>query len=374
MRPRLCWALLAAVVVALSGCGASDGSVGVGEGQQPDPVAPDFPIAYTKGPLFDEDMELLANTDVRDVLRFNVGTDLYVRDRASPTAPERNVTFRETQGQGDVMGAEISTDGAKVLFAMRGPVDPNLGLDDEDQPTWNIWEYTISTDTLRRIIASDITAEAGQDISPHYLPDGRIIFVSTRQRQAKAVLLDEGKPQFDARDEDRQQPAFVLHVMRDDGSDLRQVSFNQSSDYDPTVLDNGKVLFSRWDHAGGVYGIHLYEMNPVGTERELVYGAESHLTGRQHRGSLPRSARDVGWPHHGHRSPIRSPRAWRSDYDHRYADLRREQAARSQLGGYGRSCADAGHAESSADGPVTVARRPIQLGVPVVGRHGTRAR
>jgi hypothetical protein len=177
------------------------------------------------------------------------------------------------------MGVEISTDGSKVLFAMRGPVDPNLNLDDEDQPTWNIWEYTIATDALRRIIASDITAEAAQDISPHYLPDGRIVFVSTRQRQAKAILLDEGKPQFDARDEDRDEPAFVLHVMRDDGSDLHQISFNQSSDYEPVVLDNGKILFSRWDHAGSVNGINLYQMNPDGTELELLYGAESHMTG-----------------------------------------------------------------------------------------------
>src|SRR5687768_14510710 len=68
--------------------------------------------------------------------------------------------------------------------------------------------------------------------------------------------------------------------MRDDGSDeFKQVSFNQSSDYEPTVLDNGKVLFSRWDHAGNVNGIHLYQMNPDGTELELLYGAESHLTG-----------------------------------------------------------------------------------------------
>jgi hypothetical protein len=264
-------------LAALSGCGSSDGAVGVGSGQQPDPVAPDFPIAYTKGPLFDADMQLQSNTDVRDILRFNVGTDLYVRDRASPTAPERNVTLRETQGVGDVMGVEISADGKKVLFAMRGPFDPNLN--DDEQPTWNIWEYTIATDTLRRIIASDITAEAGQDISPHYLPDGRILFVSTRQRQAKAILLDEGKPQFDARDEDRQNPAFVLHVMRDDGSDLHQISFNQSSDYDPTVLANGKVLFSRWDHAGNVNGINLYQVNADGTELELVYGAQSHMTG-----------------------------------------------------------------------------------------------
>lgn len=273
--------LLALAVAAVAACtGDGDGSVGVGTGQDPDPVAPDFPIAYTKGPLFDEDDELQTNTDLRDILRFAVGTDLYLRDRASPTAPERNISARFTEGTGDVMGVEISSDGRKVLFAMRGPVDEDLALDDPDQPTWNIWEYVIATDTLRRLIVSDLTAQQGHDISPHYLSDGRIIFASTRQQTAKAILLNDGKPQFDARDEDRDEPAFVLHVMRDDGRDeFKQVSFNQSSDFEPTMLDNGKVLFSRWDHAGSVNGIHLYTMNPDGTELELYYGAESHLTG-----------------------------------------------------------------------------------------------
>jgi hypothetical protein len=273
--------VLALVIVAIAACsGDGDGSVGIGTGQDPDPVAPDFPIAYTKGPLLDEDEDLQVNTDLRDILRFAVGTDLYLRDRASPTAPERNITTRFTEGTGDVMGVEISSDGRKVLFAMRGPVDEGLALDDPDQPKWNIWEYVIATDTLRRLIVSDLTAQQGHDLSPHYLPDGRIVFVSTRQQTAKAILINDGKPQYDARDEDRQEPAFVLHVMRDDGRDeFKQISFNQSSDYEPTVLDNGKVLFSRWDHAGGVNGIHLYQMNPDGTELELLYGAESHLTG-----------------------------------------------------------------------------------------------
>jgi hypothetical protein len=111
------------------------------------------------------------------------------------------------------------------------------------------------------------------------LPDGRIIFASTRQRQSKAILLDEGKPQFDALEEDRDQAALVLHVIDSDGNNLHQVSFNQSHDFDPTVLDDGKVMFSRWDHAGGVNGIHLYKMNPDGTELELLYGAQSHATG-----------------------------------------------------------------------------------------------
>ncbi len=75
-------------------------------------------------------MQLQSSTDLRDVLRFNVGTDLYLLDRASPTAVEQNVTLRETQGMGDVMGVEISADGDAVLFAMRGPFDPNLNADE----------------------------------------------------------------------------------------------------------------------------------------------------------------------------------------------------------------------------------------------------
>ena len=274
------WKGLAVAVLSasiLAACSGGDGSVGVGSGQDPDPVAVDFPIAYTKGPLFDEDDMLQVSTDIRELDRFNVGTDLFLRDRASPSAVERNITIGETQGIGDVMGVQISADGERLLFSMRGPFDENL--DDDEQPSWNVWEYDILTDTLRRIIVSDILAEDGHDISPHYLPDGRIIFSSTRQRTAKAVLLDEGKPQFSGLDEDRDEEASVLHIMNDDGTDLHQVSFNQSHDLYPTVLDNGQVLFSRWDHAGNNNGIHLYRMNPDGSALELLYGARSHDTG-----------------------------------------------------------------------------------------------
>jgi Hydrazine synthase alpha subunit middle domain len=266
-----------AAAVGLTACGSSDGSVGVGSGQDPDPVALDFPIAYTKGPLRDANMQLQSPTDIRDVQRFNVGTDLYLLDRASPSAVERNITFSETLGLGDVQGVEISADGTRVLFAMRGPFDPNLAA--EDQPTWNIWEYDIPTDTLRRIIPDDLTAEEGHDIDPQYLADGRIIFSSTRQTQSKAILVDENKQQFEAFDESFGEPSFVLHVMDDDGNNIHQVSFNQSHDLDPTLRENGKVVFTRWDNAGNNNAMHLYQMNPDGSALELLYGAESHQTG-----------------------------------------------------------------------------------------------
>lgn len=263
----------------LGGCGGGDDGVGIGTGQDPDPVVIDFPIAYIRAPLPVDDQGLLEEPDVRELVTFNVGADLFYRDRASPGALDVNITESVTQGLGDVRDVEMSYDGTRVLFAMRGPANENLPLDDEEQPTWNIWEYEFETESLRRVIPSDLTAEIGHDTGPHYLPDGRIIFSSTRQVRSSAVLLDEGKPQFAAMDEDQNEPAFVLHVMDADGTNIEQVSYNQSHDFDPSVLSSGQVVFSRWDHMGANDAVNLYRMNPDGSDLELLYGQNSHDTG-----------------------------------------------------------------------------------------------
>ena len=152
-------------------------------------------------------------------------------------------------------------------------------LDEDEQPTWNIWVYDRETDSVFRVITSDITAEEGEDVAPRFLPDGRIVFASTRQRTAKAVLLDEGKPQFAALDEDRDEPALALHVISEDGLTINQITFNQSSEFDPAVLADGRIMYSRWDNVAGIDRISLYRTNPDGTETEILYGAHSHDTG-----------------------------------------------------------------------------------------------
>jgi len=272
-RGRLSAALVATVVAA---CTSSDGGggVGPGSGQGPDPIVLDFPIAYVKRPV--PSGAALA-VDARQLLDFEPGGDLYVRDRASPSAAERNVTEPVTQGKGDVRDVEPSFDGTKLAFALHRPLLDGAAPD--EQPTWEIWEYVVATRELRRVVASDIVARQGNDVAPAYLPDGRIVFSSTRQRQSKAILLDEGKPQFEAQDEDRREPAFVLHVMTTDGGDVHQVSFNQSHDLDPAVLDDGRIVFSRWDGAPGHNELSIYAMRPDGTQLELLYGANSHQTG-----------------------------------------------------------------------------------------------
>lgn len=258
--------------VAISAC-SGGGSVDLGSGQTPDPATVDFPIFYVK-------RSIPENTDDLRELRDPVPTaNLYKRDRASPGAIETNITGRVTgEDPYDVKDVDVSFDGRKVVFAMRGPLEENQ--DPKDPPFWEIWEYDIAADDLHRVIKSDVTAAAGNDVSPHYLPDGRIVFSSTRQRDSKAILLDENKPQFEAQTDNRSESAFVLHVMDADGGNIHQISFNQSHDRDATVTSDGRLVWSRWDNApGGGGGIHLYSARPDGTDLQLLYGRNSHNTG-----------------------------------------------------------------------------------------------
>ena len=279
MRPALTLVAVISMVAGLAACDGANQGVQIGTGQDPDPVVIDFPIAYVKQPIPVDDNGEFEQQDLREQITFQIGGNLYFRDRAAPGALEVNITESIIGDQGDVRDVEISFDGSRLLFSMRGPVDPNLNLDDEGQPTWNLWQYTFETGELRRVITTDLTAENGHDIMPKYLPDGRIIFASTRQTRSQAVLLDEGKGAFPHVDENRNEFAFNLHVINADGSGLEQVTFNQSHDLDPAVLDDGRVVFSRWDGARPNDGVDLYVMNPDGSEIELLYGKQSHDTG-----------------------------------------------------------------------------------------------
>jgi hypothetical protein len=279
MQPALKLAALISMAAVFAACDGANQGVQIGTGQNPDPVVVDFPIAYVKQPIPVDDNGEFEQQDLREQITFQLGGNLYFRDRASPSALEVNITEPIIGDQGDVRDVEIAYDGSKLLFSMRGPADPNLNLDDEDQPTWNLWEYTFETAGLRRVISTDLTAENGHDIMPKYLPDGRIVFASTRQTRSQAILLDEGKGAFPHVDEDRNEFAFNLHVINSDGTGLEQVTFNQSHDLDPAVLDDGRVVFSRWDGARPNDGVDLYVMNPDGSDLEMLYGKQSHDTG-----------------------------------------------------------------------------------------------
>lgn len=262
----------------LTACG---GSIVPTENQDPDPVVIDVAIAYIK-----RDLSLAESTGIRnleDPSEFMPGASLVIKARANASAAEVDITSAVFADLVDADGNALPYDikdldsdytGTKLIFAMRAPETDDM----DEPPTWNIWEYDKTTETLRRVITSDLLAAAGQDTGPTYLADGRIAFSSTRQRGNQARLLDEGKPQYAGLEEGRDVPASVLHLMNDDGNQIQQISFNQSHDFDPVVLPNGKVLFSRWDQAAGNKGIHLYQINADGSDLEILYGRHSHTS------------------------------------------------------------------------------------------------
>jgi hypothetical protein len=291
MRPsamRIC-VLSASLLGAaqLMGCSTNGGggTVTIVNSQPADSQTTDFGIAYVKRtvpPAGTQD-------DLRLRRAYIPSADLYILNPSNNGGKEVNITARitATAPKGtfyDVKDVDVSSDGAKILFAMRGPLKPKQ--QDRLAPNWNLYQYIVSQDLLQPMLpTSDPAGTAAHYISPHYLPDGRILFATTRQVGSEAILLNEGKEQFPAQTEDLDEDAFVLHVMDPDGTNLHQITYNQSHDTDATVLASGRVLWSRWDHADavddaahGLDTIHLYSANPDGTDVQLLYGKGSHAT------------------------------------------------------------------------------------------------
>src|SRR5580658_11323050 len=279
-------ALCAVAFAWLAACNGG-GSVNIANSQGTDPATVDYPIFYVKRTIPITTAKTVIQDDLRIMGTANPSADLWMRASASPSAAETNLTSRITAAAAatgefwDVKDVDTSADGAMVVFAMRGPLNPKMDL--TKQPGWRIYQYTIATDSVAVVVnpANDPDPPTVSDVSPHYLPDGRIVFSSTRQDQAQGVLLNQGDPQYSAQDEARTEEAFVLEVMNPDGTSMHQISFNQSHDRDSTVLASGRVLWSRWDNmpAGGRDQMSLYSSNPDGTDLELYYGANSHNTG-----------------------------------------------------------------------------------------------
>jgi len=265
--------LLLIISAGVYGCGGGDG-IDIADGQDADPVLVDIPVAYVRRSVPQVDPQDPASSELTRLTAPEPGAVLLVRDRASSTAPEVQITGGANY---DIRDLSASHDGKTLLFAMRGPILP--GVDEDDLPSWNIWSYEFETTSLQRLISDDSDAEAGHDRFPAFLPDGRVVFSSTRQVQSSEVLIDEGKGSFTLFEESENEPAFLLHVMSADGEEIQQISFNRSHDMYPTVVSNGQIVFVRWDQAPGYDQLNLYRVNPDGTAMELLYGANSHFTG-----------------------------------------------------------------------------------------------
>jgi hypothetical protein len=205
------------------------------------------------------------------------GGDLMIREKSSPSAPEHNITAQFTLGKGDAETPEVSWDGKKILFSMRCPASNAVTIGGVAACTghWNVWEYDMSTGGLAGGTFRRITASTGDDdIHPVYLPAGQGI-VFTSNRQTESHLNQALGHSYYALDEYERERVFNLHTMGLDGSNITQISYNQSHDRNPVIRPNGQIMFSRWDHVGGRNHFKIFTVNPDGTNMFVLYGAHS---------------------------------------------------------------------------------------------------
>lgn len=188
---------------------------------------------------------------------FYPGSDLFILSPISPQGELTNLTAQYTHRNvsnpanfGAVADPEVSYDGKKILFSMK-----------ENRNTrWRLYEMNADGSGLVQI--TDQTA--GDDMDPAYLPNGQIMFTSTR-----SGIVDEY--------ERRGSPLLHVADRAPDGRliNVRQISFNQSHDTNPMVHSSGKVIYSRWEHLGNPNKFPLFVINPDGTRPFVMYGNHS---------------------------------------------------------------------------------------------------
>lgn len=186
------------------------------------------------------DALVFVKTDAEETLnRTNASGNLY---KLSPIAPDGIVTPITNFTGAAISDPAVSFDGKRILFSMRPASGGNR----------NIYEINSDGTGLRQV-----TSGGGGDFDPLYLPDDRIMFTSSRDNEM---------------DEYNHAPAEHLYVCDADGGNMERISFNQSDDFDPELLPDGRVVYTRWEHFGTMNRFPLFFTNPDGTGIFHMYG------------------------------------------------------------------------------------------------------
>jgi hypothetical protein len=146
--------------------------------------------------------------------------------------------------EGTVRDPAVHYDGERILFSWR-----RGGTDSFDL-------YMICRDGQG---LSQLTSSEYDDIEPAWLPDGGIVFVSSRCRRWVNCWLTQ---------------VATVHRCDADGRNVRPLSANLEHDNTPWPLPDGRILYTRWEYVdrSQVDYHHLWTMNPDGTGQAIFFG------------------------------------------------------------------------------------------------------
>jgi formylglycine-generating enzyme required for sulfatase activity len=173
----------------------------------------------------------------------SLGSELVV---LSPVRPDGKLTTIYRLPGGSISNFDLSFDAKKILFSNGRHI------------------FEINSDGTG---ARQISQQADEHVfhyDPCYPPDGAIMFTSTACEQAVPCT--------------GQWYVGNLHRMDPDGRNERRITFDQDHSWNPAVLNNGRVIYTRWEYTDTPHYFSrlLFHMNPDGTEQMEYYGSNSY--------------------------------------------------------------------------------------------------
>lgn len=166
-------------------------------------------------------------------------------------------------GEGMITTAQLSYDGREVVFALRrgGHVasNPVAHIEDISRYADEASNYHIFRINIDGTGLVQLTHGTHNNLDPCWLPDGGIGFISDR-KPAYAYCYVVTSP--------------VLYRMERDGSKPKRLSSNYLMDFTPSVLNNGRLIYTRWEYVDrAACPIQsLWTINPDGTGLAGFYG------------------------------------------------------------------------------------------------------
>jgi len=143
---------------------------------------------------------------------------------------------------------DLHFDAEKVMFSM-----PDEGK------LWQVYEVDIHGGNLRRLSPSNQIDVHNFDSC--YLPNDKISFISTAPFQGVPCNASVN--------------VGMAYLMDANGANVRQLCFEQDHNFCPTVMNDGRILYLRWEYTDipHVWARFLFAMNPDGTGQREYYGS-----------------------------------------------------------------------------------------------------
>ncbi|MCF7734239.1 MAG: hypothetical protein K9N23_21330 [Akkermansiaceae bacterium] len=160
---------------------------------------------------------------------------------------------------GAFLRQDLSFDGSRIAFAWNNLSDQAYHI------------FTVNADGTHLTQLTDGAVNFGgpglmnssfNDFDPCWLPGGRIAFLS--ERRGGYLRCSGARPLM----------TFTLYSMNADGSDVIPLSYHETNEWNPSVDNDGKIVYTRWDYVDrdDCIAHHLWTCFPDGRDPRSPHG------------------------------------------------------------------------------------------------------